>query len=517
MKLLQQWKQIGIMPKKLVPLTIQAPGFFGLRTQQKGDILPPGWATVLENIVFDDVGRIASRKGTKQLNGTVVTSSPTIRQVHEYIDNAGATLTIFAADNKIYKEVSGTMTDISGTITTPTADSWQFTNFNDWCVGFQTGHAPIVITSTAGSFADSGGTQYNGDMVLAMGGRLWTVLDSTLYYSDLLINNFTGGSSGTFDLAKFWPNGMDEAVALADFNGFLVVFGKNSIIIYENADDVANMTIVEGINGIGCIARDSVQVVGTDIMFLSNTGVRSLGRVIQEKSMPITDVSKNVRDELVSRAVTETATNIKSVYHPTDGFYLLSLPTAGYSYYFDLKFPNPDGSLKVATWDVAPTAMNYTQGRVTNVAVTAGYLSTYTAYMDEDDNTGANGNTYTCTYESAWNDLGEEVGNYLKIPKSFSVLASGTPSVDVTFKWAYDYEDVFYTKPLAYQGEAPAQYGIAQYGVDTYSSMGTFERKRGSMTHTGQVLKVGVTFEIEDFSFAIQRIDVLSKLGRLAL
>jgi hypothetical protein len=258
------------MPKSLLPLTVSAPGFFGLNTQNAGSVLPVGWSTKAENCIFDEVGRLASRKGSQRLNATVVTSTPRIRQVHEYIDASGNTLNIFAADNKIYKEVSGTMTDISGTITTPTGDDWQFANFNGTCVGYQASHAPIVLTTTGGTFANASGTQHNGNMVLSAHGRLWTALSNTLYYSDLLTNNYTGGSSGTFDLAKFWPNGMDEAVALAEFNGLLLVFGKHSIIVYENADDVSNMAIVEGIDGIGCPYRDSIASVGNDIIFASN-------------------------------------------------------------------------------------------------------------------------------------------------------------------------------------------------------------------------------------------------------
>ncbi len=505
------------MPKKLAPLTVGAPGFLGLNTQQAGNVLPPGWATKLDNFVYDEVGRLASRKGSQQLNATVVPSTPTIRSSHEYVDNSGNVLTIFAADNKIYKEVAGVMTDISGTITTPTADNWQFVNFNDWVVGFQDNHAPIVMTSTGGTFADSGGTQYNGSMGLSAYGRLWTVLDNVLYYSDLLINNFTGGSSGNFDLAKFWPNGMDEAVALADFNGLLLVFGKRSIIVYENADDVTNMGIVEGIDGTGCIARDTVQKVGNDLAFLSDGGVRLLSRTLQEQSMPLRDISMHVRDDLINLALQETAVQIKSIYHEEDGFYLISLPTAGVSYYFDLKFPNQDGSWKAATWSIAPTAMHWARDNTMYIAVDNGYLSTYINFQDSRDSTGNNGVSYTIDYEGPWVDFGDEVANYLKMPKNVSLLASGVASASVTFKWAVDYSDTFNTRALTFNQTTPAQFGIGQYGVATYASVGSFERVRSQLAKSGQVLKMGVTTTIDGSSFALQRFDVLAKIGRLAL
>jgi hypothetical protein len=84
------------------------------------------------------------------------------------------------------------------------------------------------------------------------------------------------------------------------------------------------MVLADIITNIGCIARDTVQSTGTDLIFLSDTGVRSLGRVIQEKSNPIGDVSKNVRDEMMFTVNTQT-NNIKSVYSPEHSFYLVVL------------------------------------------------------------------------------------------------------------------------------------------------------------------------------------------------
>ncbi len=504
------------LAKPLVPLTIQSPGFLGLNTQNSGSVLPPGWATQLDNFIYDDAGRLAARKGSKQLNGTVIPSSPATEAIHEYIDASGNILRIFAADNKIYKEVSGTMTDISGSITTPTADNWQFVNFNGWCIGYQVGHAPVSLTTVGGTFINGGGTQFNGVAGLSAYGRLWTVLNSTLYHSDLLINNFTGGSSGTFDLSKFWPNGMDTAVAIAEFNGYLIVFGQNSTIVYESPDDITFMNIVEGIDGIGCIGRDTVQNVGKDLIFLSNAGLRTLGRTIQEKSMPLTDVSKNVRDDLIVTAKAET--KMKSVYNSNDGFYIISMPVAGVSYVFDLKFPNEDGSLKVTKWDFGPDAMFYTQSNAFYMAITDGYLSTYTGFQDEADSAGANGSSYDIDFKGVWNDFGEEVSPMLKILKQVNILAAGTPASSATFKWAVDYSDVFYSVVLAFRQGAVQRYdGGSNWSVDVYSGAGSFESVRGNTSHAGQVVKIGLTATINQLSFALQRVSLLAKIGKIGL
>lgn len=511
------------MSKPLIPLTIEAPGFLGLNSQNSGSVLPPGWATKLENFVFDNVGRLASRNGSQQINGTIVPgTTPTIRSSFEYIDSSGSKLNIFATDNKIFKEASGTMTDITGSAGTTipiSADNWQFANFNGWCVGHQVGHDPCILTTNGGTFIDSTGTQHNGTNVLSAYGRKWTTLDDTLYYSDLLIDNMTGGSSGNFNLSKFWPGGMDEPVALADFNGFLIVFGKDSMIIYENPDDPTVMTIVEGVDGVGCIARDSVQVVGKEILFLSNSGLRTLGRTIQEKSVPLGDVSKNVRDELLKNVGAETLTEITSVYNSKDGFYMLSLPTTGTSYIFDLKFPNEDGTLKVARFDFAPTALSYSEGLIMWMAVTSGFLSKYTGFKDDVVAAGTGGNAYLADWEGVWNDFGQGAAPLIKILKKVTILAAGTPGGAVNFKWAVDYADTFTKRTLTFNQTNPATWGVSLYNTagDTYASIGGFEKVKSSIARNGQVIKIGASVTINGSSFALQRVDLLSKTGKIGI
>jgi hypothetical protein len=65
------------------------------------------------------------------------------------------------------------------------------------------------------------------------------------------------------------------------------------------------MAVEDVIDGVGCIARDTVQDIGSDILFLSDSGLRSLGRIIQEKSAPMRDLSRNVRDQLLAEVSVE--------------------------------------------------------------------------------------------------------------------------------------------------------------------------------------------------------------------
>ena len=109
------------------------------------------------------------------------------------------------------------------------------------------------------------------------------------------------------------------------------MFLRNSIVIFADntgsaSFDPAQLRLVEVINRVGCVARDSIQNTGSDIIFLSEDGLRSLGRVIQEKSLPMRDLSANVRDDLVHDVRGHPLKDIKSIYSEDNAFYLLLLP-----------------------------------------------------------------------------------------------------------------------------------------------------------------------------------------------
>jgi len=272
----------------------------------------------------------------------------------------------------------------------------------------------------------------------------------------------------------------------------------------------------------GAMGRDTVQAVGKDLIFLSTTGLRSLSRSVEVEEMPLTDLSSHVRGDLVSAALDEAPAYMTSVYNSVDGFVLYSFPTVGKSFYFDLKFPNEDGSWKATTWDLAPTALMFSRDNVMHMAVTDGYVSQYTSYRDDNSIGTTDGASYLFDYDGVWNDLSQdlpEVAPLLKIPKTVSVLANSGASGGATIKWAFDYSSAINTLPLTFTPSGFDRYdGVSTYNTTyTYSAtQGEFERVRGSMSQSGQVIKTGLTILIDGEAFALQRIDILVKLGRQA-
>jgi hypothetical protein len=300
------------MAQQLQNITVASPGFFGLNTEESPIGLNPSYASVADNCVIDKLGRIGARKGYKEVttNGAAVLgTSRGIEVVFEFISRVGVTTVFSCGNNKIF---TGTTTLVEVTLPvgyTISGNNWKVMSFNNDVYFYQKGHQPLLSvsgTSTLTGLTSTGGQSApQGNEVLAAFGRVWTadLTDNkyTVYWSSLLAgDDWHGGSSGSLDLTTVWPTGFDEVVSLAEHNGFLIIFGKKSIIIYSGGESPStSLALSDTIEGVGCVARDSVQSTGSDLFFLSSRGVMSLGRVIQEKSLPLNDISKNVRTDLL--------------------------------------------------------------------------------------------------------------------------------------------------------------------------------------------------------------------------
>ncbi len=142
------------------------------------------------------------------------------------------------------------------------------------------------------------------------------------------------------------------------------------------------MSLTDTIANVGCIGRDTVQSTGTDLVFMSSEGLRSFGRTIQEKSMPVRDISKNVRNDLLYINAQQVNSPLRSIYSPEEAFYLLSFSDSKYVYCFDMRTPLEDGSHRVTTWsDTTLRGLERLQDCTLYVGNTNG-IATYSNYQD---------------------------------------------------------------------------------------------------------------------------------------
>jgi hypothetical protein len=374
-----------------------------------------------------------------------------------------------------------------------------------------TDHAGSFEVEEMSAHSHSTGTPPYGNEVLAAYGRLWvadvTGNKHTVYWSDTLQgHHWTGGTTGFLDVTTVWPTGFDEITALAAHNGFLIIFGKKSILVYSGASSPASMTLTDTIEGVGCIARDSVQHTGTDVIFLSDTGVRSFGRTIQEKSMPMRDISKNVRTDLINLVQLQT-NPIKSMYSSEEAFYVLTLPDSNMVYCFDMRTPLPDGSQRATTWSgMYPLSFAVLEDGEIYIGLSSGIVK-YEGYMDGT-------NKYEMRYFSNPMDFGNT--SNLKFLKKFNLTIIGGQNTPTTLNWGYDYT-ANYTKQAFVFGSANiAEYGLTEYNTTgEYTSSILINTPKVNTSGSGEVVTIGLEAEVNGAPFSIQRIDIHALLGRL--
>lgn len=507
------------MAQPLQSISLLAPAFRGLNTQESPVQLDPSFAVVANNCVIDKSGRLAARKGYDAItaDNTPLAGASTTAMM-EFIDNTGTSTFLSAGGAKLFSG-STTLTDITPVSYTPTADDWQIVSFNNAAYFFQRGHEPLQYASgTLQTFSAAGalGTVPQGNAALAAFGRLW-VADiandgHTLYWSDLL-NGLTwtggGGSAGTLNLRTAWPRGYDEVVAITAHNDFLIIFGKESILVYSGAEDPATMTLTDTIVDIGCVARDSVKVIGTDVLFLSQEGVRSLGRTIQEKSVAIGDISANIKDDIINYIAAGTA-NVCATFSPADNLYLVSFPDVQATYAFDTRMRLENGAMRATLWTPVTHRSYFAAQDGTLYIGTSDGVCKYDTYLD-------NATEYTMEYESPLLAFGDD--QRLKFLKRIRGVLTGGGGTQATIKWAYGYSGGFYSRTVALNSGAneAAYYNEAEFGIGEFTSSADTGTTAININAngSGELVTLGITASINGFGLGIQGINLQTLLGKM--
>jgi hypothetical protein len=512
------------MSQQLLPIDAVTPGSFGLNLQQKSTILSPEWATNALNCVFDDARRLAARQGYSVTTSTPITATPDVEAIFEYLLGDGTVEPIVSWDGGIGKSLSDPEgNDVSGAVTD--ADGrWWFQNFNNKCIGLQHGQKPIVYSgSTFATVTESSGTaptSHNGVGLCAYG-RVWA-LDSdgqTIKYSGLLDEaDWGSASAGSIDMSNVWSAGMDEVTAIAAFNGSFLVFGRNHIVVWEDGIgsqlgiNPVNLIVVDVIEGTGCHSQWTLQSIDeSDLVFLSRNGLQSLGRVIQEKSNPIANVSKYVRDDMIADIELEDSLNLRTVYSPEEGFYLLTIPAQLKTYVFDIrnKFKDEQGVLvyPCTTWDLFPTALAL-RADGTLLLGAPGEIWTYGADSDA-------GELIRYEYASPWMDFGEDLGNRLKMLKRIGSILFVRNNAGVEFKWATDFRDNDESISRIIIDPAASEWNVAEWGLGEWSGGLFLQIFKVPARDVGQYFRVKIETNVTG-QFALQQLELFTKIGRIA-
>lgn len=516
------------MAQPLINIGISAPGFLGLNTEDSRLDQPQAYASIADNCIIDQYGRVGSRKGYvyDTSDSTALGSARGITTLYEFTSTAGVTVFLSTGNNLILSG-EATLVDETPVGATITADDWKIVELNNLVYFFQSGHDPLYydpattnvdLISNHGSYT---GTVQQGNEVLAAAGRLF-VADvvgdrSTIYWSDLLQGfAWGGGSSGSIDVSKHWPAGNDNIVAMAEHNNRLIIFGERSTLIYNGIGSPANMVLEDTLDNIGCAARDSVQSVGDDLIFLSHGGIMRLSRALQNDQNPIGAFSQNVRTDIIS-AIDSESLPIKSVYSPEEQFYLITFPTTNVVYCFDMRSTLEDGSHRATTWSIInPLCFHRCTSTGNHGELRMGMvngISTYTGYNDNSTE------TYLMSYLSNPIDFSSterpDIADRLKIPKKIKTTVLGFTGSVVNIVWGFDFGNVLKSSALTLQNTAISEFGTAEFGLSEFTSGVVLNRIQNNTDGSGVNISIGANTLIDGNLLSIQKLDIQALIGRI--
>ena len=561
---------------------LAAPAFYGLNTEDSPINQQPQFCQVADNAVIDSYGRIGARRAftndtdvwptlsgraTIDGTGTVVSSTGILDHIQvgdingtkhilclareEGYNAAGVFVT---ADYYILKRNGNTLTELTlpAVADKSTFPTGQIVAFNNKMYILSEGNEIIVYDGTALSNISSEAGYYPIHAIsdyrpgatptvteqaptptvgLAAFGRLWVTGHEgdfqRVWYSDLNIAQSWYDDAGTdslstagyIDVSQYWPAGGDNIVGLAAHNNFLIMFGRQSVLVWGNpsGDPAAadGIFLSDTIRNIGCVSRDAVLNIGTDVLFLDDTGVRSLGRALTQENAPISDLTRNIRRNLTSLiASTVNNSTIKAVYVPDLNFCLFYFPENAEGFCLDMKSYMSEGIVKVTRWT----------NIVFNHACYVEDASSVDLYFASNNENGVlkysgfseyDKQPYEFKYRS--NPLWFDTPSRKKFPKvlKFTSITQNNTGTGVA-RWGFDARVPTYSKHFTIEAQQPAFFNVSEFSEDEYADgPEKIAINRVNTAGSGETVVLGLDMNINGNSFSLQEINLQSLIGRL--
>jgi len=522
------------MPSPLRPLRLRSPGVRGLVTDQESETQNHQWATTLRNAVINSSNRIAARNGWTMIT-TSGNHADDTEALYEFVEDEDTVYIVSAADDAIY---SGTITLVdrsnlgTAVFTTPTAADWQFVTLNGMCFGFQLNHEPIIwepsstnLAAQSDDFEDlheaTGyvGTAPNGNAAISTHGRIFGFADGHQVIKWCALLNpvdWSGAGSGSIDLRNIWPGGGDVGVTLAEWNDYLVVFGERSVLVFSGLDDPNEQFALAGgtsdtadgqtdtLTGDGLVARDAVVSVGTQLIYLSRSGLRSLSRALVGENLPLTTIAPQIQLKLTVdiEAALNASLSIKMTYHrPLSA--IIAKIGANY-WYFDVRDTD---LVRASQWDSIGWKSAASVGGTLYLGQNDGVAS-YSGFSD-------GGVSYLWEFRSPWVPMTGELSRTF-IAKSAQGFYESDLAQTITLDWAFDYTSERFTENAALDVGQASEWAEAEFGIGEWGTSGTLIRQDYEASGDGSIIQFGIRTTINGGNFAVQEVDFFGKLGRVS-
>lgn len=554
-------------------ISIQAPSFQGINTEDSPLTQDATFSSRANNAVIDEFGRIGARKGFNNFLNFEDFSQITPPAHDDYEIKIGAMHHKAGSFPVCVVEIAW---KTGGSVTSTTyhvaviemntqtliicnhlgnaqsnvgVDSMRghFATFGDRVYLFSGTYSALEVNPGATEVAvlkdlagflppqdDSGNLtagDLRGDVVCSAFGRLWVsgvegdsqkiwysdLEDARVWYDGKAIPTDSLNTAGGIEVSQYWPAGKDRIQNIVAHNNMLIVFGRNSILFYGNPQGdpaaVGGIYLQDTIEGMGLVSRDSICSTGNDLLFIDDTGVRSLGRSVQEQSVPVGDLTINVRQDFTYFVQqTDDLGSISLSYWPQEGIVVANFPTNKKAFVMDLKRFSQTGGARITTWtehvwDRAIFVENGIKDRILLGSYDGSGIKEYRGYVDNEDD------SYRFSYQSNPLTFGDSVRQ--KFPKRMDLtIVTRDASSTAYARWGSD--TLEYQKELNVESQVPGYWGVAQWGNSTYGqSADTIKRYRINTKGSGAFVTLGVDADIKGGVFSLQEINIQTLMGRI--
>lgn len=174
-------------------------------------------------------------------------------------------------------------------------------------------------------------------------GRMW-LIDSnnkmTTYYSalDNPHDLTTADNAGYIDFTLVMPQG-DTLTDIASYASYIVFFFRNNILIYSGTSPIStgDFAIYQHIQDTGVVGPNTVSNLGSDLLFLSPTGVKTISQVANTGSMEIGDLSELIDQDIMDSVKANTSEIYSACHNKKQAWYMLLVGTTVYIYAYQYK------------------------------------------------------------------------------------------------------------------------------------------------------------------------------------
>ncbi|KAF0218792.1 MAG: hypothetical protein FD174_2575 [Geobacteraceae bacterium] len=256
--------------------------------------MPQKFAVKLQNCHVSETGGLGKIPGYSRVNLNPLEIA--IKTGFEYKKSDGTTIILAAGSGKIWKLNVNVLEDLKIGLN-GAAKVW-FAQIADKCIMSNGVDVPMIYDGAA--VPNLGGLPVNTKFIKphVHKGRVWWTdgINRMMAFHSALNapeDYTTAANAGYIDFRYVLPRG-DELLDIVTYVDLLVFLFRNHVVIYSGTNPTAggDFRVVQVISGVGVVSPNVALPLGSDLLFLHDTGVKSLRQVVTTGNMSIGDVSK---------------------------------------------------------------------------------------------------------------------------------------------------------------------------------------------------------------------------------